>query len=227
AGVLLTLGGAFAWYKYREGKRVESIRWITDIGSRFYQFENIDEKLRQQFEFDFFEIFAPTMEKWLVYPKALNQHDKDVLTRIDALLNLFELICYVSDKDRYLHGSDRDAAFQYWFDDVIGRGDDHVILRLYLAFGFEHLRKRIRLKPPRNLIAVYGTLMKSVAPHIGDPVLRQQALRAREHLGDYVGPCRIRGKLVDLGAYPGLLLDDSECVEAELYELPFGGFGSK
>ena len=224
-GVLLTLGGAFAWYRYRQGKRTESIRWLTDTGSRFYQFEKIDERLRQEFEYDFYSLFAPVMEKWLVYPKALDQREKELLPRIDALLNFFELVCYVSDKDRYLRSSDREATFQYWFDDIMCRSDDHVLLRLYLQFGFEHLRLRIRLGAPRNYVAVYGTLMRSVAEQITNQELREEARAARTHLGAYLGPCRIRGRLVDLGEYPGLLPDDAGTVAGELYELPFGKSG--
>jgi gamma-glutamylcyclotransferase (GGCT)/AIG2-like uncharacterized protein YtfP len=223
AGMLLLAGGAFAWYRYRQGKRIDSIRWLTETGSKFYQFDKLDDRLRQEFEYDFDSLFAPVMEKWLVYPKALTQHDKDVLTRIDALLNFFELVCYVSHKDRYLRRSDREATFQYWFDDVFCN-DEHVLLRLYLQFGFEHLRKRIRLGAPQNCIAVYGTLMQSVTPRISNLQLRQDSLAARQHLGAYLGPCRIRGKLVDLGEYPGLLPDDSGSVTGELYELPFGTF---
>ena len=224
-GVLLTLGGAFAWYRYRQGKRTESIRWLTETGSKFYQFDRIDEQVRRDFEYNFDALFAPVMEKWLVYPKALDAREKEILTRIDALLNFFELVCYVSDKDRYLRSSDREATFQYWFDDVICHSDDHVILRLYLQFGFEHLRKRVQLGAPRNCVAVYGTLMKSADRHIVDPQLREDAKAARLVLGTYLGPCRIQGALMDLGEYPALVPDDSSTVVGELYELPFGRFG--
>jgi gamma-glutamylcyclotransferase (GGCT)/AIG2-like uncharacterized protein YtfP len=227
AGILLVLGGLFAWHKYKAGKRVESIKWITEIGSRFYQFDKLGEPQRRRFEFDFFDAYAPAMEKWLVYPERLDERDHRMLAEIDALLNFFELICHVSAKDRYLHASDREAAFQYWFDDVIKRSEQHVLLRLYLHFGFEHLAKRVELAPPANRIAVYGTLLSDVAPHIRDPELREDAKRARQRLGRLVGRCRIRGRLVDLGEYPGLVLERGSTVGAELYELPFGGSGSQ
>lgn len=224
-GILLTLGGAFAWYRYRQGKRTESIRWLTETGSKFYQFDKIDERLRLEFEYDFYSLFAPIMEKWLVYPNALDQREKQQLSRIDALLNFFELVCYVSAKDRYLRSSDREATFQYWFDDIMCQSDEHVLLRLYLQFGFEHLRKRMALEAPQNCIAVYGTLMRSVADQITNRELRAEACAARRHLGAYLGPCRIRGRLVDLGEYPGLVPDESGTVAGELYELPFGTRG--
>ena len=227
AGILLVGGGLFAWHKYKAAKRVESIKWITEIGSRFYQFDKLGETQRRKFEHDFFGAYAPAMEKWLVYPERLSEAEQITLAEIDGLLNFFELICHVSGKDLYLHSSDREAAFQYWFDDVIKQGESHVLLRLYLHFGFEHLAKRVQLAPPANLIAVYGTLRSDVAPLIRDPELKQRAKQARQRLGRRVGECRVRGSLVDLGDYPGLVLDRGATVRAELYELPFGGAGSQ
>lgn len=227
AGMLLVLGGLFAWHKYKAGKRVESIKWLTEIGSRFYQFDKLGEKQRRRFEHEFFDVYAPAMEKWLAYPERLDERDQATLAEIDALLNFFELICHVSAKDRYLHSSDREAAFQYWFDDVIRRSEHHAVLRLYLTFGFEHLANRIELAPPRALLAVYGTLRSDVQPQIRDPQLKEQAKRARQRLGTLVGKCRIRGRLLDLGDYPGLELAADGSVMAELYELPFGGAGSQ
>jgi gamma-glutamylcyclotransferase (GGCT)/AIG2-like uncharacterized protein YtfP len=101
----------------------------------------------------------------------------------------------------------------------------NVLLRLYLRFGFEHLRQRIRLGAPRNYVAVYGTLMRSVAEQITNQELREEARAARTPLGAYLGSCRIKGRLVDLGEYPGLVPDDSGTVAGELYELPFGKSG--
>jgi gamma-glutamylcyclotransferase (GGCT)/AIG2-like uncharacterized protein YtfP len=227
AGILLVLGGLFAWYRYKAAKRVESIKWLTEIGSRFYQFDKLGEVQRRRFEYDFFEAYAPAMEKWLVYPDRLDDGEKATLAEIDALLNFFELICHVSGKDLYLHSSDRDAAFQYWFDDVIGGSDKHVFLRLYLQFGFEGLRERVKIGPPVNMIAVYGTLLRDVAPRIRDPELKRRARGARQGLGRLLGDCRIRGRLVDLGEYPGLVPDSETTVRGELYELPFGGSGSQ
>lgn len=76
------------------------------------------------------------------------------------------------------------------------------------------------------LLAVYGTLRSDVAPLIRDPALKEQAARARRSLGKLVGRCRIRGRLVDLGEYPGLVLAGDRSVTGELYELPVEGAGS-
>jgi gamma-glutamylcyclotransferase (GGCT)/AIG2-like uncharacterized protein YtfP len=228
AAILLVTGGLFAWHRYRAAKRVESIKWLTEIGSRFYQFHTLGETQRRRFEHDFFTAYAPAMEKWLVYPERLDEGEQAALAEVDALLNFFELICHVSAKDLFLHSSDREAAFQYWFDDVIKRSEKHVLLGLYMSFGFEHLAKRVQLGPRTNMLAVYGTLRSDVVPLIRDPDLKQRAKLARQRLGRRIGECRIRGRLVDLGDYPGLVLDSGgSTVRAELYELPFGQIGSE
>ena len=62
---------------------------------------------------------------------------------------------------------------------------------------------------PKTYIAFYGSLMAGFGrlPNLGF----EKSLRL-------VGPCQIRGQLVDLGAYPGLI-PGSGTVEAELYEV--------
>lgn len=227
AAVAIVLGGFFAWVKYRQAKRIESIKWITDMGSHFYQFDKIDAQTRYDFEYEFFNTFAPAMEKWLVYPERMDAAEKWQLTCADSVLNFFELICHVSEKDCYLHQADREATFQYWFDDVIRHGQNHVLMRLYVQFGFENLRKRTGIPHQTSTyIAVYGTLMSGVTAQISDPVLRAEAEQAKQLLGRFVGPCEIPGTLYDLGQYPGLVLGSESTVYGELYELPFGGFNS-
>ncbi|MEX2587064.1 MAG: gamma-glutamylcyclotransferase family protein [Actinomycetota bacterium] len=61
----------------------------------------------------------------------------------------------------------------------------------------------------REYLALYGSLMSCVGGlrRLGDT----RGLR-------YVGPCTMQGRLVDLGRYPGLVLQEG-LVEAELYEI--------
>lgn len=61
----------------------------------------------------------------------------------------------------------------------------------------------------RDRIAVYGTLKRAFGV--------QQRLGVANRLS-YVGPCRLRGDLYDLGRYPGLAEGGGE-VEAELFEV--------
>lgn len=57
-------------------------------------------------------------------------------------------------------------------------------------------------------IALYGSLLRSF------PTQRRLGISARLR---FVGPCRIAGRLYDLGRYPGFLPGDGE-VRGELYE---------
>jgi gamma-glutamylcyclotransferase (GGCT)/AIG2-like uncharacterized protein YtfP len=60
---------------------------------------------------------------------------------------------------------------------------------------------------PDRLFA-YGTLMEGFARH---PLLGPAVLE---------GPGRLRGSLLDLGGYPGVVLDDGGWVQGELYRVP-------
>lgn len=63
---------------------------------------------------------------------------------------------------------------------------------------------------------VYGTLMRATASACG------QAQRARLHAGAvWLGPATVRGRLHDLGAYPGLAAGDDagDVVHGELLRL--------
>ncbi len=62
-----------------------------------------------------------------------------------------------------------------------------------------------------TLLFVYGTLRRNRRGRL-HPLLRG---RAR-----YVGPASVRGRLYDLGRYPGLLLAGNDRVSGELYRLP-------
>jgi gamma-glutamylcyclotransferase (GGCT)/AIG2-like uncharacterized protein YtfP len=55
----------------------------------------------------------------------------------------------------------------------------------------------------------YGTLMAGYSRH---PLLGEDAVPE--------GPARIRGSLLDFGAYPGLVLDGAGWVAGELYRVP-------
>lgn len=82
--------------------------------------------------------------------------------------------------------------------------------------------QRPRTTAAGQWIAVYGTLRSDVAPRVRDPVLARHARLARRRLGRYEGACRIPGRLVDLGHYPGLVPSERASVRGELYELPHG-----
>jgi gamma-glutamylcyclotransferase (GGCT)/AIG2-like uncharacterized protein YtfP len=63
-----------------------------------------------------------------------------------------------------------------------------------------------------NLIFVYGTLRKDAAHELFHVLARNAA---------FVGEAVVRGRLFNLGSYPGLVLSDgpAETVKGELYEI--------
>lgn len=61
-----------------------------------------------------------------------------------------------------------------------------------------------------DLIAFYGTL-RIGGPDRGGP--------RPEGLLEFVQPCRIKGKLIDLGPYPGLLPDEGGTVIGDLFRI--------
>lgn len=65
-------------------------------------------------------------------------------------------------------------------------------------------------------LVLYGTLMGGLRPTVAPPALER--LRC-------VGPCVLRGRLLDLGAFPGLVPGEG-VVRGELYELPGAGAGA-
>lgn len=220
AGLLLLAGGWFALVRYRQTKRSESIRWLTELGGRLYQFSAMDASLRRDFEYEFGKMFAPAIAKWLVYPELLTPEEKESLTRLDGLLNFFELVCHASAGDRALSLSDREATFQYWFDDVMKNGEEHVLLRLYVQLGFENLRTRIGCGNARHLLAVYGTLREGATLVTTNQETESRVRAALAMLGKPVGACQLRGRLVQLPDYPGLVKGVDGVVEAQLYKLP-------
>lgn len=61
-----------------------------------------------------------------------------------------------------------------------------------------------------DLIAFYGTL-RIGGPDRGGP--------RRDRLLTFVRPCRIGGRLIDLGPYPGLLPDERRAVVGDLFRI--------
>jgi hypothetical protein len=142
----------------REHRRSQSLMAVTDVYRQFYQTDKLDQRARRDFEYEFFNEFAPVMEKSLVYPVDLNEVDKEKLVRVDALLNFFEHIAYLSENSDFLDIRDMDAMFSFWFR--LMKAPTHVVLERYLLDGFESLQKRLDIKPQPVLLAAYGTLME-------------------------------------------------------------------
>ena len=62
-----------------------------------------------------------------------------------------------------------------------------------------------------ELLFVYGTLLPGMEPPAMSNLVRQFTL---------LGPATIRGRLYDIGPYPGVLLDDDGIVRGQLVQVP-------
>lgn len=149
----------------------------------------------------------------LVYPEKLSTDEKIFVAKIDAFLNFFENVSYLSSKEsELLEERDREAGFNYWFD-VVMKKESHVILRRYLLQGFDKLCARLEVNPEAVYLAVYGTLM-----HEQDNPIRQEI---RDKMISK-GPCQIRGRMYVAGPhgqYPGVTIENvglDEFVTGEL-----------
>lgn len=207
-----------AFLTYRRARQNESAKWLTEMVGKFYQFENIDATSRRRFESEFFGYYAPSMEKSLVYPEHLTDQENIRLAEIDSMLNFFEMIAHFSTRNRLLFGSDREAAFGYWFDSVMREKKSHAILRLYFKLGFENLRSRVGFPNQGTYVAVYGTLMKGMETTLDRPEDREECNKVRGRM-TFLRACSIAGSLHDLGEYPGLWDGGSDAVAAELFEI--------
>lgn len=97
------------------------------------------------------------MEKCLVYPDDLDEAEQNKLVRVDALLNFFEPIAYLSECEEFLRKDDMEPMFRFWFE--LMQMPTHAILERYLLRGFESLQQKLNIRPRPVLLAVYGTLM--------------------------------------------------------------------
>lgn len=206
ANMLLAVGailtGLLAVRTYRKTKRDEAARWLQGMFQDFYlsgQFGDV----RRLLEYDYETAAAPLLERRLTnrdIPSTPEEYR--VLEELDTLLNYFEQVLYLQDED-HLSASDVEALFDYWFG--IMRAPNRAALRRYAdCFGWERLARELYAKPREQAersqdgeyVAVYGSLMDG------------QSLPDRPDLDEFlerVGPCKLPGRLFDMGDYPGLL----------------------
>jgi gamma-glutamylcyclotransferase (GGCT)/AIG2-like uncharacterized protein YtfP len=227
AAMIAALGvatGAYQlWLNRRSAsaaRRVESTKKITELYERFYQISSLQEEDRIDFEYNFFHKYAPSMERWLRDPNTVSAADQKILARIDTILNFFEHTAHLSQASRsQLLVSDRIAAFDYWFTDVMRRGT-HAVLRRYLQHSFECIGSLTKFRKQPVFLAVYGTLMSGEF----DKIAGHDELKRRMRGAKYRGSCRISGQIYAYRGngleFPYLCLDSGDAsVAAELFEI--------
>jgi gamma-glutamylcyclotransferase (GGCT)/AIG2-like uncharacterized protein YtfP len=220
------VGGALAFYRHvqtrRQALREQSLRTAGEYASRFYGFAEITAQNRIDLEYNFFDRFAPAMEKYLLPVTRYSDEDKARLAEIDRLLNFFESVSFLKASE-FITQADRDAVFNFWLRTVF-RYETHVVLRKYLEHGFEALSREVQLPAQPHYLAVYGTLCPTYTSRHGFDHLKDEALRRVLPGLKPAGTAWLRGKLYNLGAYPGLVhgFDRPWHVRAELLELPAG-----
>lgn len=199
------IAGLWAVYNYRKAKRAEAARWLQGLFKEFYT----DPALitaRELIEYDYRQTAEPLLQLRVTdRTVSLSKSERTTLRHLDLVLNYFEQVVYL-EEEGHLERRDVDVFFQYWFDQL--RLPDRATLRRYLATcGYEKCAAMVAA-PPLEYVAFYGTLMHDFPG--------QDQLRIRDRLR-YVGPCRIPGRIYNMGDWPSLVLSAHE-VHGELYE---------
>ncbi len=208
--MLLGLGaivaGIWTLFNYRKSRRAEAAHWLQGVFKDFY-LEDRFRQIKLVIEYDYEERLAPLLERRLTNRDVpLSDEDTLLLEQLDMLLNYFEHVIYL-EREGHMTKRDRHAVFEYWFD--LMAADKAAAIRRYATrFGFERVTSVLG-DQTADYVALYGSLMRD--EDIDDrPDLT-------EHL-TFVGEATLKGKLVDLGDYPGLIPGDGE-VHAEYHEV--------
>lgn len=211
--VLLGFGavtaGVWSVFNYRKNRRSEAARWLQGVFRDFY-LDNRFERIRHVLEYNFDDTAAPLLERRVTDRHVpVGPEDLRLLKELDDLLNYFEYVLYLEEQG-HITNPDRQAVFEYWFE--IMSADERASLRRYASFfGFERIAEALTTSDI-DYVAVYGSLMSGLAgrdaPDVTDSL-------------EFCGPCEIRGTLVDLGEYPGLVAaaGPHDVVLGELYRV--------
>jgi gamma-glutamylcyclotransferase (GGCT)/AIG2-like uncharacterized protein YtfP len=188
---------------------LRAAQWITELFSEFYIDDTFSET-RTLVEYRYEDVFKPLLER-RISDRGLPVTEEEVLLlkEFDRLLNYFEHLLYLEEED-HLRKKDRQAIFEYWFD-LLSKPRYSAVRRYSAGLGFERVAAALKAESTEHL-AFYGSLMTGLDAmdevEVSDKI-------------EFVGPCRIRGDLYDLGAYPGLV-DGDGTVVGELYAIREG-----
>jgi gamma-glutamylcyclotransferase (GGCT)/AIG2-like uncharacterized protein YtfP len=200
----------WAVYSFRQAKTAEAARWVKDLFAEFFFNPSFDE-IRDLLEFGYQSRLKPILQVALLgrYLQISSDEDRRLVKELDNFLNYLEYVLYLEAMGR-IDPTDRKAIFDYWTGLLADA--DHALIRLYCSeFGYERVAALVNApnQPQRQLLAVYGTLRKGEKTL--EPLRFLEAMKLR-------GPCKIAGKLVDLGDYPGLVAGEGVVV-GDLFEI--------
>jgi gamma-glutamylcyclotransferase (GGCT)/AIG2-like uncharacterized protein YtfP len=212
-GVLITLAGIVVGFlltysQLRQANRTlrlqlnsQSLDTLGTLYERLYQIDEFDSRMRVDFEYHFASVYAPAIEKRLVYQKLLTAAEINALAEVNAILNFFEHSAHLSRRRGgalpRLMAEDHVSVFDYWFN-VVMRKESHAVLRRYLTYGYECISQRAGNVAEPVYVATYGTLMTGEANRLDAEV--------RDRMTS-MGPCRMPGTLYLIAPedrYPGL-----------------------
>ena len=218
---ILTLIPAACWafFIFRSAKRKEEASRAHQLFASFYLSAEFG-RLRHSLEFDYDEKLRRLIERVLRPDETdFSGAERKHLCDLDLALNHFDFVLHLEEQGQ-ISVKDRRALFGYWYQWLSEPSRPEI--RCYIrAYGYGAIA-RLLAKMQRDrfsqcsgkLIAFYGTLREN-----GGGREESELKKGMEALGN----CRIRGKLVDLGSWPGLV-EGNGIVMGDLYEMPSKDF---
>jgi gamma-glutamylcyclotransferase (GGCT)/AIG2-like uncharacterized protein YtfP len=213
---IVTVIPATVWalFVFTTGKQKEATARTLELFKSLYLDPEFG-RLRSSMEFEYDSRICPVIDRAIARPEVEpSPADKETLRDLDLTLNHLEFLLHLEEQDQ-ISAADRRALLGYWYDWLAEPRRSEI--RLYIRrFGYAALsrllakREEKRLSAhKRNLVAFYGTLRSGCGG---------EQERALTKSAQALGPCRIQGKLLNEGAWPGLVKGDG-IVKGDLYAM--------
>jgi len=206
--VVAIIAALGALWVYRRNSRLERTRWASNLYEKFYE-KGEYKKIRDALDVP---ANSDSVNSLVIEEKA----------EFTDYLNFFELVAYLK-KSTQLRDEDVEALFDYYLKclnrhERVRRYIDnpengYENLSMLLKKGDEKLNALPKVWKMSDYLFVYGTLLPEYAPdEISEAVDQMQV----------IGQGQIRGRLYDLGDYPGAILDRSSdaMISGWIFELP-------
>ena len=196
-GMVALVTAIWVLFRYNKSRRLEAAQWLHDLYSEFYLSDRF-KFIKNIIEYEYDSKLAHLIERRMNDRQVpINSDQLKIMDELDTFLNYLEHLLGL-ESIGLITKKEREIIFDYW--PRMFNYDGHAALRLYIAIcGYEQLDKELSLSMNENMV-FYGSLRESIL----DP-----RAPSKEGLLHYIGPCKIRGILVDQGSYPGILIDKS------------------